>query len=112
VGCIEPAKGISQTDFIERWETKHRDVALSTQSTFSYVRNEVVRALSPQAPPWRGIVEEGFPIEALTDPRVFYDAVDSETRFRENAKRMVDSCLAFLSIERVDSHPMSEYRFY
>jgi hypothetical protein len=112
VGCIEKAEGISHTQFIERWETVHRDVALETQSTVSYVRNEVVRWLTVDAPTWGGIVEEGFPIEALTDPRVFYDAVGDEKRFLENSKRMVESCMTFLSIDRVDSHPMSEYRFF
>jgi hypothetical protein len=93
VGCIEPATGVSQADFIDRWESVHRDVAIETQSTFSYIRNEVVRALTPDAPPWKGIVEEGFPIEALTDPRVFYDAIDSEQRFRENSgdRRLADA---------------------
>jgi hypothetical protein len=112
VGCIEPADGVSHAEFIERWETVHRDVAIATQSTVSYVRNEVVRPLTVDAPTWGGIVEEGFPFDALIDPRVFYDAVDDEERFRKNSKRMVESCMAFLSIDRVDSHPMSEYRFF
>ena len=112
IGCIEPKKGLSHSEFINRWESVHRAVAIETQKTFSYIRNEVVRALTTDAPAWRGIVEEGFPIEALTDPRVFYDAVGDDEKFRMNAKRMVDSCAAFLSFERVDSHPMSEYRFF
>jgi len=112
VGCIEPAEGVSHAKFIELWENVHRDVALETQSSVSYVRNEIVRPLTDDAPAWGGIVEEGFPIEALTDPRVFYDANGDEDRFRMNARRMVESCRAFLSIDRVDSHPMSEYRFF
>jgi hypothetical protein len=52
-----------------------RDTAIEMQSTFGYVRNEVVRALTPDAPPWDAIVEENFPIGALHDPAVFYDAV-------------------------------------
>lgn len=111
VGCIEPAPGLSHPEFIDRWESSHRQVAIETQSTFSYVRNEIVRPLTPEAPAWGGIVEEGFPIEALNDPRVFYDARDSEERFKANSKRMIESCLSFLSLENVDSHPMSEYRF-
>jgi hypothetical protein len=112
VGCIEPAQHVSQAEFIERWECVHRDVAIETQSTFSYIRNEVVRPLTSDAPGWGGIVEEGFPLEALNSPRVFYDAVDSEDRFRRNSQRMVESCVAFLSLDKVDSHPMSEYRFF
>ncbi len=112
VGCIEPAKHVSQAEFIERWECVHRDVAIETQSTFSYIRNEVVRPLTSNAPGWGGIVEEGFPLEALNSPRVFYDAADSEERFRRNSQRMIESCVAFLSLDKVDSHPMSEYRFF
>lgn len=112
VGCIEPADGVSQHDFVTTWEEVHRVVAIETQSTFEYVRNEVVRPLTGGAPPWRGIVEEGFPIEALTNPQAFYDAVGDEPKYQANLKRMMESCAAFLSLEKVDSHPMSEYRFY
>lgn len=112
IGCIEPAEGVSQEDFVGIWERVHRDVAIETQSTFSYVRNEVVRPVTQAAPPWGGIVEEGFPREALGDPQAFYDAVGDEARYQANLKRMIDSCQAFLSMEKVDSHPMSEYRFF
>lgn len=118
VGGIEPAEGVSKETFFEIWESRHVQVAIETQSTFSYVRNEVARALTPDAPPWLGVVEEGFPVEALSDPRAFYDVFDAPSpdeatkRFNRNLKRMVDSCAAFLSLEKVDSHPMSEYRFF
>lgn len=112
VGCIEPRRGVSHAEFIERWETVHRDVAITTQSTFSYIRNEVVRPVTKDAPPWTGIIEEGFPVEALTQPQAFYDAVGDERKFKVNLKAMMDSCNAFLSLEDVDSHPMSEYRFF
>jgi hypothetical protein len=112
VGCIEPKPGVSHAQFIERWETVHRDVAIQTQSTFSYIRNEVVRPVTKNAPPWEGIVEEGFPSEALSNPQAFYDAVGNEPKYRENLRRMIESCDAFLSMKKVDSHPMSEYRFF
>lgn len=112
VGCIEPADGVSHMDFVQTWERVHRDVAIETQSTFSYVRNEVVRPVTEGAPPWGGVVEEGFPLEALSNPQAFYDAVGDEPKYQANLKRMIDSCQAFLSMEKVDSHPMSEYRFF
>jgi hypothetical protein len=112
VGCIEPIDGISRHDFMRQWESVHRDVAIDVQSTFSYVRNEVVRPLTEGAPDWWGIVEEGFPTEALTTPHAFYDAVGDDAKFRRNLKAMMDSCNAFLSVKKVDSHPMSEYRFF
>jgi hypothetical protein len=112
VGCIEPKDGVSHHEFATTWERVHRDVAIDVQSTFSYVRNEVVRPLTDNAPAWGGIVEEGFPIEALENPQAFYDAVGDAAKYRKHLKLMMESCNAFLSIEKVDSHPMSEYRFY
>ena len=111
VSCIEPKPGLTHEQFLAHWYDVHRQVAVETQSTFAYVRNEVVRPLTRDAPPWVAIVEESFPIEALDDPLVFYDAGGSEERLRENRQRMIESCLAFLALDRVESHPMSEYVF-
>jgi hypothetical protein len=111
VTCIEPKDGLPYAEFIELWHKEHRAVALETQSTFGYVRNEIVRALTPGAPAWAAIVEEHFPIEALTDPMVWYAAEGSKERFQQHLQRMIASCSAFLAIDRVDSHPMSEYVF-
>ena len=53
-----------------------------------------------------------FISEALENPEAFYDAVGDQAKYRKHLKLMMESCNAFLSIEKVDSHPMSEYRFY
>ena len=111
VACIEPRPGLTREEFLDHWFGVHREVALETQSTFAYVRNECIRPLTEDAPPWAAIVEESFPIEALKDPAVFYAATDSPERLERNARRMLDSCRAFLDLEKIDVHPMSEYRF-
>jgi len=111
VTAIVPKDGLSYDEFIHRWHTEHRVVALETQSTFAYVRNEIVRALTPDAPQWAALVEESFPIEALTDQAVWYAAVGSPERLERHRRRMIESCLAFLALDRVESHPMSEYVF-
>jgi hypothetical protein len=111
VGFILPKKGISHEAFVKQWYDVQRDTAIETQSTFNYVRNEVVRPLTPDAPPWNAIVEEGFPIEALGDPHVFYDADGSEERYQDYLARMMESVEVFIDLENIDSHPMSEYRF-
>jgi hypothetical protein len=110
VTCIEKPDRLTYDAWLELWHVEHRKVALETQSTFAYVRNVVVRALTPGAPPWAGIVEESFPSEAVTDPMVWYQAGGSRDTLRHNMKRMMDSVQAFLDIDRVESHPMSEYR--
>ena len=58
----------------------------------------------------RGLVEEGFPTEAVTDPMLWYKAEGSQERLQANLGRMIDSVRSFLDIDRVQSLPMSEYR--
>lgn len=111
VSCIEPKDGLSHEEFVRLWYTVQRDTAIETQSTFGYVRNEVVRALTPDAPPWAALVEENFPLGALTDPAVFYDAVGDPAQLRSNQERMLRAVESFLALDRIESHPMSEYDF-
>jgi hypothetical protein len=110
VSCIEQPEWLSYAEWIDRWHVEHRKVALETQCTYLYVRNTVVWPLTRDAPPWRGIVEEGFPAEALTDLMLWYRAEGSQEKLRRNLERMLESVRGFLDIDRVEAHPMSEYR--
>ena len=106
---IHKKSDISDEEFTERWTVEHRKVAVETQSTFAYVRNAVLRTLVPGTPECDGIVEESFPIEALSNPHVWYDC-DNEDEYRRRLQRMMDSVNAFLDLGRLESIPMSEYR--
>ena len=110
VTMIVPKAGLSDDAFRHLWHVEHRATAIETQSTFAYVRNEIVRAFDADAPDWTAIVEESFPIGALEDPKVFYDA-DSDAELKKRTTRMFESVSAFLALDRVESHPMSEYVF-
>jgi hypothetical protein len=117
VSCIEPKDGLAYDEFLRLWHEQQRACAIETQATFGYVRNEIVRALTPDAPGlpplprWAAIVEENFPLAALSDPAAFYDAVGDPAKLKRNLARMLDTCQGFLAQERVESHPMSEYVF-
>ncbi|MGH0034553.1 MAG: EthD domain-containing protein [Myxococcota bacterium] len=110
VTCIERPERMSHEAWIERWHGHHERVAIETQCTYAYVRNVVVEPLTAGAPPWSGIVEEGFPTEAVGDPMVWYCADGDPEVMKRNLARMVESCRAFLDLDRVVSTPMSEYR--
>jgi hypothetical protein len=110
IALIERPERMSYDRWIEHWHGHHKRVALETQCTYAYVRNVVVRALTAGAPSWAGIVEEGFPAEAVTDPMLWYRADGSPETLQKNMGRMIESVQAFLDIDRVESHPMSEYR--
>jgi hypothetical protein len=110
IALIERPERMPYEAWISHWHGHHKRVALETQCTYAYVRNVVVRPLTDAAPPWAGIVEEGFPSAAVTDPMLWYCADGSAERMQKNLSRMIESVQAFLDIDRVESHPMSEYR--
>ena len=83
-------------------------MAIETQSTFGYTQNAVVRALTPDAPQLAGIVEELFPIEAVSDLRVFFGAAD-DADLQQRLSRMVSSTSAFGANENIDTVPTSRY---
>jgi len=110
VAFLERPARLSWEAWIDHWHGHHKRVALETQCTYAYVRNVVVRRLTPDAPPWEGIVEEGFPADAVTNPARWYRAEGDPERLRAHIGRMMESVRAFLDLDRVESHPFSEYR--
>ena len=110
LALLEKPERLSFEEWIAIWFGQHSPLALEIQCTYLYVRNVVLCALTPDAPPWRGIVEEGFPAEAVTNPMLWYKADGAPQKLRENLGRMIASVRAFLDIERVESHPLTEYR--
>ena len=109
ISCVTKRKDLTQEEFIRIWHGDHKQVAIETQSTFGYVRNEIFRSLTPNAPQqWTAIVEESFPMEALVDPHVFYDS-KSEAEYQANFKRMMDSCGRFLDHKPIEVTFVSEY---
>jgi hypothetical protein len=95
-------------DWIAAWHDDHTPVAIETQSTFGYVQNVVVRALTAGAPGVDGIVEELFPIEALADAHAFFDAPDDDELARRMT-RMVESTARFGADRALDLVPTSRY---
>ncbi|HPG27445.1 MAG: EthD domain-containing protein [Spirochaetaceae bacterium] len=109
ISCITKRPDISREEFIRIWHGDHRRVAIETQSTFGYVRNEIFRPLTPDAPmQWDAFVEESFPIEALTSPLAFYDAT-TEAAYQANFERMMESCARFLDHGPIEVVFVSEY---
>jgi EthD domain len=109
ISCVTKRADLSQEEFIRIWHGDHRKVAIETQSTFGYVRNEIFRPVTEGAPTqWTAIVEESFPMGALNDSHVFYDA-KSEAEYQANLKRMMDSCGRFLDNGPIEVTFVSEY---
>ena len=94
--------------WIDAWHNGHTEVAIEIQSTFGYVQNTVVRPLTAGAPAIDAVVEELFPIEALTSLHAFFAAPDDET-LTDHLTRMGESTARFGADRHVDVIPTSRY---
>ena len=108
VALLRRPAELDQATWLQRWQRDHTPVAIETQSTFGYTQNFVVRALTPDAPQLAGIVEELFPIEAITDLKAFFGAAD-DADLQHRLGRMVASTSAFGANENIDTVPTSRY---
>jgi hypothetical protein len=108
IALLRQPAGLEYASWLQRWQHDHTSVAIETQSTFGYTQNAVVRALTPDAPHLAGIVEELFPIEAITDLKAFFGAAD-DADLQHRLSRMVASTSAFGANENIDTVPTSRY---
>ena len=101
---------MDEPTWLTRWHRDHTQVAIDTQSTFGYVQNYVVRALTPDAPVINAIVEELFPVEAVGSLHAFFGAADDDD-LRHRMEQMVASTAAFGANVDIDAVPTSRYVF-
>ncbi len=108
IALLRRPTGLDQDSWLSRWQRDHTPVAIDTQATFGYTQNWVVRALTPGAPVIAGIVEELFPVEAITDLKAFFGAAD-DVDLQNRISRMVASTSAFGANADIDTVPTSRY---
>jgi len=110
VALIRRPDDLDEATWRKRWHIDHTPVAIETQSTFGYTQNQVVHPLTPGAPRINAIVEELFPLEAMSDLHAFFGATDDDD-LRDRMERMVASTEAFGANRDVDTVPTSRYMF-
>jgi hypothetical protein len=110
VACIHRPAGLAYDEWIERWHGTQSPASGRLQPRTRYVRNEVVRALTPRAPEVHGIVEEGWPsADHVADPMLFFNADGDPERLQANVAEMLGNVEACLDLSRLRSTTMSEY---
>jgi hypothetical protein len=108
IALLRRPADLDEPTWRQRWHIDHTPVAIETQSTFGYTQNTVVRPLTPGAPVIDAIVEELFPIEAISDLHAFFGAADDDD-LRDRMERMVASTAAFGANRDIDTVPTSRY---
>ena len=101
---ISKRPDISKDSFFEHWHDHHTEIAIKTQSTFSYIQNTITKSSSKSLGTYLAVVEESFPIKALCDPMIFYAASSKET-LKYNLDLMMHSCQKFLNFDEIIVFP-------
>lgn len=99
-----------EAGWYEFWHTRQSPMSADVQPRARYVRNSVFRPVTPEAPPWRAIVEEAWPtLEDVTDPMRFYRADGDPDVLQRNLSTMLDHVTHLMDLDRLRVHTMSEY---
>ena len=102
---------LTQDEWLHRWLVDHTPVAIETQATFGYVQNVVVAAVTPEAPAKHALVEELFPIVAVSDMHAFYGSGGDDAELSRRLERMMGSVTRFGADRDIDLVPTSRYLY-
>jgi len=101
--------GVDDETFYGHWYAHQSPMSENMQPRARYVRNAVVRALTPGAPRYRAIVEEAWPsAEHVTNLHTFFGASSNE-ELGENVRVMLDSTKLLYDPATMRNYLLSEY---
>ncbi len=109
LSVFDKPAGVSDDAFYGHWYGHQSPMSEWMQPRTRYVRNAVVRSLTPGAPGYRAIVEEAWPsVEHLTDMNAFFGATDS-SELGERIRIMLDSTKLLFNPDTMRNYTLSEY---
>ena len=106
---LEKPEHMDVYDWFDHWTHYHTEIAIETQSNFIYTQNTVVRRLQKDAPKFIAIIEECFPLGAMTDQEEFYAAKGNPSLMKQNLNIMMESCSKFIDFSKIEVIPTSRY---
>ena len=110
ITLMERPKRLSREEWIRRWHGRQSPVSEAMQPRARYIRNVVTSTVTPDAPPYEGIVEEAWPsARHITNPFLFYGAGKNPLKLVWNMIVMLRSVTNFLDLNCVRTTMTSEY---
>lgn len=109
VALLRRPESMSREDYLTYWMHTHTAIAIRTQNTSGYIQNIVDEALTPASPPISAIVEEHFPMAAMTDVHEFYGSRGDEAELNRRIAELMSSVAAFGADQGLDLVPTSRY---
>ncbi|HNP57066.1 MAG TPA: EthD domain-containing protein [Gordonia sp. (in: high G+C Gram-positive bacteria)] len=109
IALLRRPPDMSREDYLDYWMLHHTAVAIRTQNTEAYVQNIVEEVLTDGSPEVAGIVEEHFPMAAMTDPHVFYGSGGDDAELTRRITELMASVARFGAADGLDLMPSSRY---
>jgi hypothetical protein len=108
MGFLRIPPNLTPDEWLHNWQGLHTTVAIETQATFGYTQNRVLRAVhgTEQVD---ALVEELFPMDAMTDVHAFYGSGGDDAELRRRLTVMIESVTQFGAHENLDILPTSRY---
>jgi hypothetical protein len=108
LGFLRIPDGLDHDEWLRLWQGLHTSVAIETQATFGYVQNRVLGVVCG-TDRVDALVEELFPMAALTDLHAFYGSGGDDAELRRRLGLMVESVSRFGADTNLDVVPTSRY---
>ena len=110
ITLMERPKRLPREEWIRRWHGRQSPVSEAMQPRARYIRKVVTGAVTPDAPPYEGIVEEAWPsTRHVTNFFLFYGAGKNPLKLVWNMVVMLRSVTSFLDLKRIRTTMTSEY---
>jgi hypothetical protein len=109
VALLRRPEAMSHDEYLEYWQVHHTPIAIRTQNTSGYIQNIVEESLTPSSPDIAAIVEEHFPMAALTDPHAFYGSGGDDAELNRRMTELMTSVARFGADQGLDLVPTSRY---
>jgi hypothetical protein len=109
VTLLTRPRRLSREEWIRRWHGRMSPISERIQPRQRYVRNVILRGVTPDAPAFDGIVEEVWPsAQHISNPYLFYCA-DNTWQLLKHMGLMLYAILQFHNLLAFRTTTMSEY---
>lgn len=111
IAVLRRPEELPYDEWLYLWKDEHTPVGIADQGNFGYVQHRVLEAVTLDAPDVSAIVEELFPMAAMTDFHAFYGTGGDDALLSERMNRMLASVARFGADRDIDVVPTSRYRW-
>jgi hypothetical protein len=110
VAVLRRPAELAREEWLHRWLVDHTPIAISTQATFGYVQNVVIRPVTESSPRVvDALVEELFPSAGMVDMHAFYGSGGDDAELNDRLTRLMDSVARIGFDHDIDLVPSSRY---